>query len=114
MPRVNELIRRRLLASVPERQPGPDELRRTERSPEFDRLRMNRKIIGAMRYGRMGAPGKPQYDRIADMIRRLSMYASDGNAEHLVDVANLAELEFVEGARCVRPADDVIHTEERA
>jgi hypothetical protein len=60
----------------------------------------------------MGEEGKPQYDRVSDMIRRLSLYATSGNAEHLVDVANLAELEFVEGDRCVKPADDLIHTNE--
>ena len=112
MPTVTTLLRKRLLADVPDRVPSLDELRRTGRSPEFERLRMNRKVIGSMRYGRMGAPGKPQFDRVADMIRRLSLYANDGNAEHLVDVANLAELEFVEGARCVRPTDDVLHTVE--
>jgi hypothetical protein len=112
MPTVTALIRKGLLADVPDRVPSPDELRQTERSPEFERLRMNRKVLGAMRYGRLGDPDKPQYDRVADMIRRLWLYANDGNAEHLVDVANLAELEFVEGARCVQPTDDGQHTEE--
>jgi 2-keto-3-deoxy-L-rhamnonate aldolase RhmA len=114
MPTVNELIRRRLLRDVPERVPDLDVLLRTERSPLFERMRARRKVLGAMRYGRLGARGKPQFDRVADMIRRLNKYAADGNAEHLVDVANLAELEFVEGARCVRPTDDGAHTEEAA
>jgi len=62
----------------------------------------------------MGASGKPQYDRTSDMIRRLELYRVDGNAEHLVDVANLAELEFVEGShRGVLPIDDGEHTQER-
>ncbi len=112
MPTVNQIIRRRLLADVPDRVPDLDTLRRTERSPQFERLRMNRKIVGSIRYGRMGAPGKPQFDRVADMIRRLQKYAGDGNAEHLVDVANLAELEFVEGFRCVKATDDGEHTQE--
>lgn len=111
MPRVIDLLRARLLAIVPERMPDLDALRRTERSPEFERLRMNRKIIGAMRYGLMAAPGKPRYDRVADMIRRLEAYSADRNAEHLVDVANLCELEFVEGNhRGVCPQDDGEHT----
>lgn len=112
MPSVTGLLRRRLLADVPDRLPGPEQLRRSERSPEFERLRMNRKILGAARYGLMGAPGKPQYARVADMIRRLMLYEKDGNAEHLADVANLAELEYVEGDRCVRPLDDGEHTRE--
>lgn len=97
MKSVTQHLRARLLAEVPERIPDLDTLRHTERSPEFERLRSNRKIIGAMRYGRLGAPGKPDYDRVSDMIRRLESYRRDRNAEHLVDCANLCECEFVEG-----------------
>ena len=108
---VNDHIRKRLLTGVPDRHPDLDELRRTERSPKFEALRMNRKIVGCMRYGRMGAAGKPRYDRVSCMIRRLRAYAQDRNAEHLVDVANLAELEFVEGEhRGVIATDDGEHT----
>ena len=108
---LTQHLRSRLLAAVPVRVPELDSLRRTERSPEFERLRLNRKIQGAMRYGLLGAAGKPQYDRVSDMIRRLEVYRDDRNAEHLVDVANLAELEFVEGShRGVLPQDDGAHT----
>lgn len=113
MTTVTQHLRRRLLAAVPDRLPDLDSLRRSERSPEFERLRLNRKIVGAMRYGLMGAPGKPSYDRVADMRRRLKLYSEDRNAEHLVDVANLAELEFVEGThRGIVPQDDGPHTQE--
>ena len=57
----------------------------------------NRMIMGALRYGLLGAPGKPQYDRIASIIKRLKFYTEDGNTEHLVDAANLCLCEFVEG-----------------
>jgi hypothetical protein len=114
MPTVNQLIRRRLLKDVPNRMPPLEVLRRTERSREFEEARLNRKIFGAMRYGRLGAPGKNKYDRISDMIRRLLRYDADGNVEHLVDVANLAECEFVEGRGQLAAADDGEHTEERA
>jgi len=85
----------------------------TERSPEFERLRMNRKVMGAMRYGLMnGDPEKSRYDRTSDMMKRLKKYMVDRNAEHLVDIANLAELEFVEGDHFgVIPQDDSEHTE---
>lgn len=112
MPTVTELIRRHLLAAIPDRVPPLEALMRTEKSPEFERLRMNRKVLGAMRYGLMGADGKPTYDRAADMIRRLEAYQRDHNAEHLVDVANLAELEFVEGDATLSPSDDGHHTPE--
>jgi hypothetical protein len=65
---------------------------------EFEQLRMNRMIMGAMRYGLLRAEGKPQWDIVTSMIKRLELYRYDGNAEHLVDVANLAQLEYTEGS----------------
>jgi len=112
MPTVTELLRRRLLAGVPDRLPPLETLMRTERSEDFERLRMNRKVMGAMRYGLMGAEGKPKYDRVRDVIRRLEGYLSDHNTEHLVDAANLLELEFVEGDNHLTPSDDGEHTRE--
>lgn len=107
--------------------PDFDSLMRTERSLEWDNLKrqstildsvtdsvkkymtmlkMNRKILGAMRYGLMGAEGKPQWDRVPDMIRRLYQFRYDYNAEHLIDVSNLCELEFVEGGRSFKWVGD--------
>jgi hypothetical protein len=57
----------------------------------------NRLIVGALRYGLLNAPGKRQYDRIASIQRRLETYRKTGNLELLVDTANLALCEFVEG-----------------
>ena len=91
-----------------------EELKKTEWSEEFERLMRNRLIIGALRYGRLGAANKPQYDRANSMIKRLSKYKETGNKEFLVDVANLCLLEFVE---CSHPnqhfhaIDDGEHTE---
>ena len=109
MPTVTELLFRSLyrnlfsrtewgdIPGVPQRIPEMEVLMRTERSPEFERLCMNRKICGAVRYGMLGVTGKPKWDLVNDAIRRLELYRDDHNAEHLVDVANLCELEFVEG-----------------
>ena len=91
-----------------------EELKKTEWSEEFERLMRNRLIIGALRYGRLGAANKPQYDRINSMIKRLTKYQETGNKEFLVDVANICLLEFVE---CNHPnqhfhaIDDGEHTE---
>lgn len=71
-------------------------LRRSEWNAEFETLMRNRLVMGALRYGKIGAPGKPQYDRVASMLRRLQHYADTGNKEFLVDVANLCLLEFTE------------------
>ncbi len=73
------------------------DLYRTEWSAEFERYMRNRLVMGAMRYGRLGESGKPQYDRIASIMKRLYEYQRSGNTEMLVDAANLCLCEFVEG-----------------
>ena len=86
------------------------------RSKEFQQLCLNRLRIGALRYGVLGEEGKPQFDRISDMIRRLQAFQRDHNLEHLVDVANLCECEFVEGkfhGLEVVAVDDGEHTKEK-
>jgi hypothetical protein len=98
---IHDRIRQRLLqrAGLAEA-PAPsyrfEDLVRTEWSSRFEGLMRNRLIMGALRYGRLRAPGKPQYDRVGSMIRRLSQYRERGNMELLVDVANLCLLEFEE------------------
>jgi hypothetical protein len=120
MTTITEKIRARLydrLGIDPEPAPGPHigvvDLRRTEWSAEFEQLMRDRLVMGALRYGRLGVPGKPQYDRTADVIRRVKKYAATGNLEHLVDVANLALAEYVEGRhpkRHFNSVDDGEHT----
>lgn len=73
-----------------------DELAASEWSPEFERLMRNRLIMGALRYGKLGTPGKQVYDRLSSIRRRLMNYECSGNLELLVDIANLALCEFVE------------------
>lgn len=91
----------RNLCGLPDKEivavPDLESLRKTEWSPKFEQLMRNRLIMGAIRYGTLNKPGKPTYDRIASMIRRLNHYKESGNLEDLVDVANLALCEFEEG-----------------
>lgn len=101
MSTAHDLIRARLLAraGLVDR-PAPKytlaELEASEWSPEFERLMRNRLIMGALRYGKLGAPNKTKYDRTKSMARRLSLYQQTGNMELLVDIANLCLCEFVE------------------
>lgn len=98
---AHDILRQRLLtqAGLVE-PPAPkftlDELAASEWSPEFERLMRNRLIMGALRYGKLRAPGKPQYDRFRSMFKRLLAYRDSGNTELLVDIANLCLCEFVE------------------
>ena len=76
--------------------PPLENLKASEWDPAFEKLMRNRLVMGAIRYGRMGEEGKPRYDRVSSMIKRLSNFQENGNKELLVDVANLCMLEFVE------------------
>lgn len=73
------------------------ELLETEWSSEFETLMRNRLVMGALRYGRLGVPGKPQFDRVEYIQRKCRKYGETYNLEALVDIANLALVEFVEG-----------------
>lgn len=76
-----------------------EELRRVQWSPEFETMMRNRLLMGAFRYGNMRDRKKAgsQFDNVKDAIRRLQEYERTGNVEFLVDVANLALVEFVIG-----------------
>ena len=84
----------------------------TEWSLRFEELRARGLIMGAMRYGRLKAKGKSQYDRVKGMRDALDRYEASGNTECLVDAANLAMLEFEEGEHPLkhfRATDDTDH-----
>jgi len=114
MKSIFEYLREDLLLNagiVPE---TPDylALQRSEWSQEFETLMRNRLILGALRYGRLGAQGKPQYDRTGGIKDKLEQYETSGNLECLVDIANIALCEFVEGqhpSRHFRAGDDTKH-----
>lgn len=88
----------------------------TQWSDRFISYMRNRMIMGAYRYGLINDPNAPSRDNIGSLIKRAQLYLEDGNQEHLVDVANLALVEFIRG--CCHPApffkaiDDGYHTEE--
>ncbi len=96
-----EHMRDRLLMRAGLIQPSPakyrlDDLAQSEWNADFERLMRNRLIMGALRYGVIGAPGKARYDRIGSIEKRLRTYRATGNKELLVDCANLCLMEFVE------------------
>jgi hypothetical protein len=95
--------------------PSLPELLDSEWSPEFEEYSRNRMVVGAFRYGLLGKD-KPSWARIASCMERLQIYLKTGNTAHLVDVANLCQLEFFEGqhpAKHFAANDDGVDVEAR-
>lgn len=90
-----------------------DVLRVTQWDEDFERLMRNRLLMGAFRYGPFRSGRQKDYDNIASIHRHAEQYAATGNTEHLVDIANLALVEFVHGqhpSRHFNAIDDGEHT----
>lgn len=117
MQTVTEYLRKHLLETLGVHDkrdclPGLDELRQTEWSTEFEEKMRHRLLMGAFRYGLFSSPDKWKYDRVAGAKKKLALYESTGNTEHLVDVANYALLEFVRPSHAeahFRAEDDYHH-----
>lgn len=97
MPRVTDLIRKHLedevgLNSKP--MPEPGSLRETEWCPEFEQLMRNRLLMGAFRYGTFAEKDLRDYAYFSYLKHKADLYQRTGNLEMLVDVANLALLEY--------------------
>jgi hypothetical protein len=112
---VAQYIREHMEKSLfPSRMPSLQALRQTEWCDEFERLMRNRLIVGAFRYGLFSDPDKFQFRIVESMRTRLEMYVTDRNLEHLVDIANLALVEFVAAQRrgaTLHAIDDGHHVE---
>ena len=115
-----EYLRARLLRGVDTTPVGHlkmplDALRTSQVCAEFRRLCDNRMAMGAFRYGLLERQKSGvKYDNVNSMIKRLRLYQATGNLEHLVDVSNIAMVEFAVGDHPLRhfeAADDGIHTE---
>jgi len=101
VPTVTECLREHLLLSLgchvdQRRLPDLPELIRIRWSPAFEWMMRRRLIIGAFRYGLFNEGSK--WDQVSSIRRHLDLYEKTGNLEDLVDVANLALVEFVEGS----------------
>jgi len=69
---------------------------------DFEQHMRNALIVGALRYGLLGEKGKPQYERMPAIVKRALEYQRTGDVSLLVDIANFALLEFVEGDHPLR------------
>lgn len=116
---VHDFIRNHLLEKCgfdTKKLPSLESMKKTEWSPVFEKLMRNRLIMGAIRYGLLKSKGKTVYNRVDSIRQRMDLYEQEGNAEHLVDCANLCLLEFEEPNHLkfhFKATDDGIHTEKR-
>jgi hypothetical protein len=91
-------------------------LKASEWSEEYERLRRNRMVIGAFRYGPIQTQDMDAYDYVKECRRRLRVYEEDLNLEHLVDCGNILMLEYIKGQRTgltLTAVDDGQHNEKR-
>ena len=117
MPKTtHDFLRGRLLAQAGIFDPLPpapslDEIAKIQSCPQFEQYRKNRMIMGYFRYGSLQSQiGKAQYDNVGSIAKRLSLYNRDHNREHLVDIANLAMIEFATHPDYpFAPSDDTEH-----
>ena len=88
-----------------------NELYQTQWCDEFEFYMRNRLVMGAFRYGRLGKQDL-RLDNTGSIIKRVKLYEQTRNLEHLVDIANLALVEYIRGEQLgytFEPQDDVDH-----
>ncbi len=99
MKTVTMLLREHLqgVVGVVDRVKPYEEILKTEWNPLFEKLMRNRLVLGFFRYGEMHGTTKTTDDRIKYLAYKVSLYKDTGNLEHLVDLANVAMVEFSQG-----------------
>jgi len=96
--------------------PSIDFLERTQWDDQFARLMKNRLILGCLRYGRNKSiqnSDLEKRDYRIDIMRRARLYLHTGDIEQLVDIANVALLEFVKQRKRgvkMQSTEDAYHT----
>jgi hypothetical protein len=95
--------------------PDLEILKVTEWSKKFEKLMRNRLLMGRFRYNSCLTDGKKnKYDSIGSIIKRAKEYKKTGNDELLVDIANIAMVEFEKGThphKHFHATDDGEHAE---
>ncbi len=95
-----EYIREHLLKTCANNPMDYKNLKKSEWSDEFEQLMRNRLVQGAFRYGLL-AENKLK-NCISLLEDKLKVYKETGNIEMLVDIANIALVEFVIGKHPLR------------
>lgn len=88
------------------------EIKRIQLSKTFISLMENRMVQGYFRYGDV-KKSKGKFNNVSSIIHRAKMYKKSGNDEILVDIANIAMCEFINGIhpnKHFKSEDDGYHT----
>lgn len=115
---ITEYVRRHLheICGLYDKQPLDEVVKEQCRwSKRFMTLMISRIVFGRYRYGYKDCAVRKDYKYMDSAMRRLVKYASDGNTEHLVDIANLCMLEFEFGEhpnKHFKSIDDGEHVKE--
>lgn len=91
-------------------------IRKINWSSKFERLMRNRLVMGYFRYGPLNKQVQGQYNNIQSIMDRANLYKRTGNDEILVDIANIAMVEFKNGLhpkKHFKSVDDGIHTQQK-
>lgn len=111
---IRQSILRHTGVEKPEIGTVPDlpSLKLTEWSSRFEKYMRNRLIMGRFRYGALSRTTKTNYDNVQQIIFKAKTYQVNGNDELLVDIANLALVEFEIGTHANKhfyATDDLNH-----
>jgi hypothetical protein len=87
--------------------PSYDELWNTQWCYEFATYMRNRLIMGFFRYGDIHKNNTTTEAKIASIRKRVDLYEQNGNLEHLVDIANIAMVEFMHSTHPKKHFDSV-------
>ena len=105
-----EYLRERLYNTAAERDSNSyHQIKLNQWSDEFEQFMRNRLIIGFFRYGGIS---KNKYDNIGYIRSKIKKYIKTGNLECLVDIANLAMVEYIVSEhpkKHFKAEDDITH-----
>lgn len=110
---VHEHLRAHMMQGLGMERPTLAELEKDQWDNRFETLMRNRMIMGAFRYAPLCYQMGGNYDNIGSIMRRCEAYQEDGNGEHLVDIANIALVEWVTKRPEFHAVDDGIHTDKK-
>jgi len=99
MQTVSQYIRHHLLNTLgyvktTKQKPSLESLKETEWNKDFEKFMRNRLVMGALRYGLFSTKNSTTEKNIISMKNKVLLYEQTGNLECLVDIANMAQVEF--------------------